>query len=173
MAYYQVFTPPDPYTVFLHQTFPENHPHLHQFRDAVTAPLRTNHDQELHIPRTDVRETPTRFYFEVELPGVDDVAQLRLKWMNSRSLTLAARIERPKTKEDEEAGEGEHPELVHHLLKGRSIGRFERTFYFPVEVNAETMTARLHAGLVRIVIEKAHPEKGTSQAAVDVEHSGQ
>ncbi|KAF1815532.1 hypothetical protein P152DRAFT_188266 [Eremomyces bilateralis CBS 781.70] len=161
MAYYYIYPPPDPYTVYLNHTFPEHHLPLEGLRHKIAAPFHHNRDQDLHLPKTDVRETATHFYIEVELPGLDNVEQMHLKWKNSRTLVLAAHIGRPAT-EEEAAAEGDVRHLVHQVVKERLVGEFERSFHFPVE---------LHAGLVRIVLAKMNPEEITPQP-VEVEHSG-
>jgi HSP20 family molecular chaperone IbpA len=61
------------------------------------------HDKDLdaHQPKTDVRETTKNFYLEVELPGVKEHTELRLRWTNSRTLLLTSKTTRPEIPDEE------------------------------------------------------------------------
>jgi HSP20 family molecular chaperone IbpA len=65
--------------------------------------------------------------------------------------------------EVQETGEGiqtatkkkDEPEhAVHHIIKERELGRLKRAFNFPVAVDREGMTAKLHHGILEITLAK-------------------
>ncbi|KAJ9607813.1 hypothetical protein H2200_007892 [Cladophialophora chaetospira] len=100
----------DPYPkIHIPHTYPEKGQHLHSLHHLSSIPYVAHnlyskfHDKDMdaHQPRTDVRETMKNFYLEVELPGVKDHEELRLRWTNSRTLLLSSRIPRPEIPEEE------------------------------------------------------------------------
>ncbi|ETI22308.1 hypothetical protein G647_06382 [Cladophialophora carrionii CBS 160.54] len=97
----------DPYPkIHIPHTYPEKGHHLHHISTIpyVAHNLYSKfHDKDLdaHQPKTDVRETTRNFYLEVELPGVKDHAELRLRWTNSRTLLLTSKTTRPEIPEEE------------------------------------------------------------------------
>ena len=58
-------------------------------------------DMEAHQPKADVRETMKSFYVEVELSGVKEHTEMRLRWTNSRTLLLSSQTARPEIPEEE------------------------------------------------------------------------
>ncbi|KIW67290.1 hypothetical protein PV04_06555 [Phialophora macrospora] len=97
----------DPYPkIHIPHTYPEKGHHLHHIS---TIPYMAHnlyskfHDKDLdaHQPKTDVRETVKNFYLEVELPGVKEHTELRLRWTNSRTLLLTSKTTRPEIPDEE------------------------------------------------------------------------
>jgi HSP20 family molecular chaperone IbpA len=97
----------DPYPkIHIPHTYPEKGSHL---RHISTIPYVAHnliskfHDKDLdaHQPKTDVRETTKNFYLEVELPGVKEHTELRLRWTNSRTLLLTSKTTRPEIPDEE------------------------------------------------------------------------
>ncbi|EXJ58724.1 hypothetical protein A1O7_06153 [Cladophialophora yegresii CBS 114405] len=100
----------DPYPkMHIPHTYPEKGSHHLGCHHISTIPYMAHnlyskfHDKDLdaHQPKTDVRETTRNFYMEVELPGVKDHAELRVRWTNSRTLLLTSRTTRPEIPEEE------------------------------------------------------------------------
>merc|ERR1712000_180687 len=58
-------------------------------------------DQDVHVPKSDVRETPKSFYLEVELPGIKDKSELHLRWTSTRTLLVTSKIHRPEIPESD------------------------------------------------------------------------
>lgn len=57
-------------------------------------------DHTMLCPRVDIKESKTAYYIDVELPGLDDDAKIKLRWISSRTLLVKAVIERKATPED-------------------------------------------------------------------------
>ena len=66
--------------------------------------------------------------------------------------------------------DGQQERPVYVVLGERRIGSFRRLFTFPVEVEHESMTAKLEAGLLRIMVMKKlhHVPKGSGKVDIDV-----
>lgn len=69
------------------------HDLIHPFGDGYPLP----------VPHCDIRETPSAYHLDVELPGLRDRNDVRLKWTGARSLFVDASIRRPTLPEEEEA----------------------------------------------------------------------
>lgn len=86
-------------TVYLEDTFHGKQPHPHHLslpylRHNVGRMVH-NPDLDAHSPHTDVRESQSHYFFDVELPGLSDKSKLKLRWTSTRTLLVEARIERP------------------------------------------------------------------------------
>lgn len=99
----------DPYPkINIPHTYPEkghHFPHV-PYLPYMVHNLHTKfHDKDLdvHEPKTDVRETLRGFYIEVELPGVKDHKDLRLRWSTEKTLLLTSKTTRPEIFEEGEA----------------------------------------------------------------------
>lgn len=99
----------DPYPkVNIPHTYPEKGHYFHHvpYLPYIAHNLHTKfHDKDLdvHVPKTDVRETLRAFYIEVELPGVKDHQDLRLRWSTEKTLLLTSKTTRPEIVEEGEA----------------------------------------------------------------------
>ncbi|KIW85648.1 hypothetical protein Z517_01040 [Fonsecaea pedrosoi CBS 271.37] len=95
---------PYPTTNIAH-TYPEPGHHLHHIPVPYVAHkvLTKFHDkdEDIHQPKTDVRETQGNFYLEIELPGVKDHSELRLRWTTERTLLLTSKTHRSQIPEEE------------------------------------------------------------------------
>lgn len=174
-----------------------DHPHAreHQHLTYLQFLARKQPDQAKlpNYPDVDIRDAISQYLLELECPGVKDPASIHCQWTSSRHLTVSGTVARPEyvpcddaemlalmpglCREREirngEDGEGERngheAPAVYLVLGERRMGSFRRNFTFPVEVEHESMTARLEAGLLRIkVLKKLHQvPKGTGKVAVD------
>jgi HSP20 family molecular chaperone IbpA len=194
MSYWPGYYPgevyfPDPWqTTLVSKHFPEHHYPLEHTRHAIGRALGDFahdlthtwiYDQAMIRPRSDIRESKSTFYLDVELPGVAEEEQLKLKWLGSRTLLLRATVTRAATPEDgvstkqsqEDAPEttksgttedtkkaekaGAKPdEGVYLTLGERQIGTLGRAFNFPVDVDHDSVTAKLYAGVLRLTVPK-------------------
>ena len=139
-------------------------------------------EHSMICPRNDVRESVTTYYIDVELPGVADEKEMTLKWLGSRTLLLKVTVTRAPTPEDglplkkteeDTSGtakdEAAHPDKKHEkqgekpadeaqsvylTLGERRVGTYGRAFNFPVDVDHDATTAKLHAGLLRLTVPK-------------------
>jgi len=85
MAWFYSYPDVDPYpTTYVAQTFPEKGHRLHHLPIPYLAhkahSLVHDKDLDIHLPKSDLRETPKNFYLEIELPGVRDKSELHLRW---------------------------------------------------------------------------------------------
>ena len=169
-----------------------DHPHAreHQHMTYLQFLARKQPDQKNHpnYPDVDIRDAVSHYLIELECPGVKDPADINCQWTSSRHLTVSGTTARPEyvpysdaellalmprvcREEDIPAlkdGESERPVCV--VLGERRIGSFRRLFTFPVEIEHESMTAKLEAGLLRIrVMKELHVvPKGSGRVDIDV-----
>jgi hypothetical protein len=119
-----------------------------------------------------------------------DKDALVLKWKNSRNLLMEASISRPLIDESPKekavdkstmngadtqkipSREGNFSEeQIHDLVRERGVGQFDRAFQFPVDVDHDTLVAKLQYGLLRITVVKKQTD-GSREKRVEVEHVG-
>jgi HSP20 family molecular chaperone IbpA len=177
---YAIYRRPDYQVTYIDETFPDHHLPFEHMRHAVGHAMHNMLNPYIgeftHSPRTDVRETVAKFYIDVELAGLRSKDDLTLTWTNANTLLLKATIHRPEIEPDKESAEPvdekEAPKraVVHALVKERYVGKVARSFSFFVDVNAETMKARLLNGVLHIILEKM-PHEQVQPKAVEVEHS--
>lgn len=79
--------PPPPQAVHHKRNNPKNIP------AAIQQRLRSRRRDAL-APDFDVRETASAFYLEGELPGVADTSAVRLDWIDRRTLSIDAVVEK-------------------------------------------------------------------------------
>lgn len=166
-----------------------DHPHAreHQHTTFMQYLARKQPDPKNYpnYPDVDIRDAINHYLIELECPGIKDAADIHCQWTSSRHLTVTGDIARP-----EYVGSGKDDVLalmpmlcresqieaqiesrpVYLVLGERRIGSFRRNFTFPVEVEQENMTAKLEAGLLKIVLpkHKHHAPKGTGKVDIDV-----
>jgi len=217
MAYYHDFPYPPYYvpepwrTTHVPRHFPERHFPLEHFRHTVGHTLGSVADtfihpwgpeQPMHNPSIDVRESKKSYYIDIELPGLDNKAKLRIKWSSSKTLLVEAELERPKVDEEAQDGEAtastttateptpgdgqsasgdanvegkdhEKDKDIALTVHERRVGTFARAFSFPIKVNHEELEAHLHAGLLRVKVPKVETyEVKPEHKEVEVKHSG-
>jgi len=156
----------------------------------------------MHNPSIDVRESKKSYYIDIELPGLDNKAKLRIKWSSSKTLLVEAELERPKVDEEAQDGEAtastttateptpgdgqsasgdanvegkdhEKDKDIALTVHERRVGTFARAFSFPIKVNHEELEAHLHAGLLRVKVPKVETyEVKPEHKEVEVKHSG-
>jgi len=105
-GWFYITTDIDPYPkTHIPQSYPEKGHHLHH----IPFPFMAHNlyakfhdkDEDVHQPKTDVRETTKNFYLDVELPGIKEHTDLKLRWNNERSLLLTSKTHRPEIPEGE------------------------------------------------------------------------
>lgn len=173
-----------------------DHPHqrFHQHHTLLDSLLGRKSHPEAHpnYPDIDMRSTAQEYLIEVEVPGIKDASELSVEWTSSRSLVVCGISERPqweqnalkdenrlpsgpvtsKTGTRDEHGEWKAPEGGSEqllLIGERRIGPFRRHFSFPVDVDAETLSAKLESGLLRLRVPKMerHVPKGNIVVKVE------
>ena len=91
--------------------------------------------------RFDVREAPSKYYFETELPGITkDEIEITLE-----DGVLAVSAEK---KTESKADEGDYH------LRERRFGRVERSFKMPLPVDEDKVDATLKDGVLTITLTK-------------------
>ncbi|GAB7322252.1 hypothetical protein MBLNU13_g03242t1 [Cladosporium sp. NU13] len=169
-----------------------DHPHAreHQHMTYLQFLARKQPDQKNHpnYPDVDIRDAVSHYLIDLECPGVKDPADIHCQWTSSRHLTVSGTTARPeyvpysdaellalmpgvcREKDIPALQDGEHERPVYVVLGERRIGSFRRLFTFPVEVEYESMTAKLEAGLLRIRVMKKlhHVPKGSGKVDIDV-----
>lgn len=65
--------------------------HLHAFSTHHSY----NHNEYIHTPTVDIRETDSHYYFDIEMPGVTDRDNISIQWTSSRTLVVEGTISRP------------------------------------------------------------------------------
>ncbi|RMZ76737.1 hypothetical protein DV737_g4702, partial [Chaetothyriales sp. CBS 132003] len=133
-------------------------------------------------PRVDCRESKTKYYFDIELPGLENTEHLTLRWIGSRSLLVKAVVNRKPTPEDEAeqtskgelakedpaAREGKKgvnaaaantEQKVFLTINERRIGLYGRSFTFGVDVDHDKTIAKLEAGVLKLTVPKVEEEK--------------
>jgi HSP20 family molecular chaperone IbpA len=170
-----------------------DHPHAreHQHMTYLQYLARKEPDQKNHpnYPDVDIRDAISHYLIELECPGVKDPTDIQCQWTSQRRLTVSGTTTRPeyvphndaeslvlmpgvcREKDIPALKDSERERPVYVVLGERRIGSFRRLFTFPVEVEHESMTARLEAGLLRIKVMKKlrHIPKGSGRVNIDVE----
>lgn len=217
MAYYVDYPYPPYYvpepwrTTYIPHHYPEKHYPLEHFRHAVGSTVSAiteglvhpfAPDTPIYNPTADVRETKTKYFVDVELPGLDDVKALKLKWLSARTLLVETTTKRSVIEADEEQhaegtekkddgapltktekhedakemnGDGKSAKKnnVALTVHERRVGLFARAFSFPTKVDHAKMEAKLHAGILSIVCTKLEPDLVKEEhKEVEVKHSG-
>lgn len=80
----------------LHETYGQTHHHVPFpiLRHKVGKWFH-NSDLDTHLPMSDVRETPTDYFVDLEFPGVSDKSKILVRWVSSRTLLVQAGVRRP------------------------------------------------------------------------------
>ena len=96
-------------------------------------------------PRVDVRETPTAYLMEMDLPGLSEKdVEISLK---DRVLTISSIKE--ASKEEKKTDEG-----VEYLIRERHSSAFERRFTLPEDIDADNVEANFKNGVLSISIQR-------------------
>lgn len=100
-----------------------------------------------YSPRIDIREDEKEFRFIVEVPGIP---KEEIKVLVDQENVLSIKGEKQREEIDEKAS--------YHRTE-RCFGEFERSFYLPDNVNAESIEAKYEYGVLNITVQKVEPEK--------------
>lgn len=154
---------------YIGETYPERHYPLEQTRHKIGNAIfeYIGHPaDEIREPLVDIRESRTKYYIDVELPGLGSVNDVEIGWVNSRMIVVRGKIGRhavpeetaAKSSDTHTAPEHRKPkeDPVHYIKKERRIGLFNRAFEFRVDVDHETLKAHLQHGLLKMSIDKKH-----------------
>ena len=157
-----------------------------------------NRGEPLLAPDFDVRESDGYYFLEGEFAGIASKDDLNVEWVGRRTLLIEATINKvdeeaewgihlpgssPRTVEIEEAearnsGELEHKHRSEKRIHGKELrvwmserhtGALQKSFTFPVDVNADHMRARLTNGLVKILVPKLNAEKAEPSKRIRIE----
>ncbi|CAZ84491.1 unnamed protein product [Tuber melanosporum] len=103
-------------------------------------------------PKFDVRELPSAYILEGEFPGIDDTSSLCIEFTDRSTLLIHGRLERAVTEPAAEAERG------NYLVMERSVGVFQRRFWFEEGVEVEGVDASLGNGILRVYVPKRERE---------------
>jgi HSP20 family molecular chaperone IbpA len=187
-------------SVYVAATYPEHHLPLYHARHGLTHALHealAGEDTNVQSPRIDIRETPEKYYIDIELPGLRSTSDLTIKWTNPSVIVVRGAINRNRTLEEESAikaastgylnekengknasakknaQENQKEEDNHHihfLRQERRIGSFMRVFNFATDVDHDTLNATLRYGLLSIVVsKKPHVDMRNKHIKVEVD----
>ena len=114
---------------------------------------RADYDDDV-VPSMDVRETPSEFVVEAELPGLDekDVSVT----LNDGILTLKGE---KKSEREEKKGD-------FHLME-RSYGSFQRSFRVADSIDADKVKATFEKGVLKVSMPK-RPEAMRSEKRIPI-----
>lgn len=175
-----------------------DHPHerTHQHQSFWRSLSHKGPDPKLYpnYPDVDFRDATTDYLVEIEVPGVKDTNEIKCQWTSTKSLVVSGSVNRPawkasaqdstakpeQEKADEQLGtrdaHGDYKPAEQHepyvLIGERKIGAFRRSFYFPVDVETDKLSAKLEAGVLRLRVPKrgyAVP-KHDSKVNIEVEN---
>ena len=124
---------------------------LDDFMDDFAFPYtgtRTYGKQAVNLMRTDVKDTPSAYELEIELPGVkkEDVkAELKDGY-----LTITADRKEPVEKADDR---------TRYVRKERYYGTMKRTFYVGEDITENEIHAAFKDGILKVIIDKPQPKK--------------
>lgn len=166
-------------TLYLHETWPETPPHhaFHipapYFRHKLCRWLH-NTDNNTHVPSTDVRETIEEYHLDIELPGIADKSQIRIRWTSTRTLLIQARIDRPHlsvcSQRSDEDPEKASSETKPCICSGSSPFHFPRPhlpkpleFNIAEDIAKGAMQAFPPPNLSSTSVETGEPAAGTEQ----------
>lgn len=110
--------------------------------------------EEKWMPKVDVKETPEYFLFNAEIPGLK--AEEITVNLVADTLTISGEKKKEEKKEKDQW----------HWTE-RTYGAFQRSFTFPVPVDAEHVDAEMKDGVLTVKVAKAKkviPKKVTIQA---------
>jgi HSP20 family molecular chaperone IbpA len=117
MPYYYDYSYPfaEPWrTTYVPRHFPEKHYPWEHFCHAIGHGISNVADNVIHPfapeqpinnPWVDIRESKNNYYVDVELPGLENKDNLKIKWLNARTFLVETKIERPEIEEQETTSE--------------------------------------------------------------------
>jgi HSP20 family molecular chaperone IbpA len=113
-------------------------------------------------PHCDIRETPSAYYLDLEIPGLDSKKSVSIKWTSKTTLFVEGVTKRLPLPED-------GPVTTVHA--GRHVGPYARAFSFPVAVEQDKTSAKLAYGTIRVIVPKKDAQ-ASQHKEVEVEHEG-
>jgi len=159
----------------VNETYPERHFPLEDARHTLGHTIHDffiDPDGATYTPRADIRETPQKYYIDVEFPGLGSAADLLIRWSNPRVIVISGNIRRNLIPEDKQLAAAPDTDddantqhlrkkdnLVHYLKRERHIGKSIRAFEFVAEVDHDSLMVKLQHGLLKISIDKKPHEE--------------
>jgi HSP20 family molecular chaperone IbpA len=194
MAFYFTYPPTAWHpSTYVANTYPEHHLPLHAARHKIAHAMHevfVGNDDGVNCPPVDIRETPKRYYIDMELPGLTSTTALTISWTNPSVIVVGGKLIRNPIQEESAAIitpeketvhdkngdsgsaknglEQKDHHAVHYLQKERNVGTFMRSFGFAAEVDHDTMKATLGHGLLTLAIDKM-PHKDMKSKSVEVQ----
>ena len=111
------------------------------------------------FPAVDVKETPTAYTLDVDLPGIkEDNVDINLE---EQVLTITAKREESGDeglKDAKEAGEGTAG--LKWLVRERKTGSFIRRFSLPADVDAQNIKADFERGVLTVTVPRKAKDQG-------------
>ncbi|KAL2178624.1 small heat shock protein [Thermothelomyces heterothallicus CBS 202.75] len=120
-------------------------------------------------PKFDARETDSAFELYGELPGIER-DKISVEFTEPQTMVIRGRTERaypsPSARqpadtsgaESSEEGAGDDNSKAasdRYWLQERTVGDFARVFNFPTRIDQNAVSARLHNGILSVVVPKA------------------
>ncbi|KAL2154111.1 hypothetical protein VTH82DRAFT_2787 [Thermothelomyces myriococcoides] len=120
-------------------------------------------------PKFDARETDNAFELYGELPGIER-DKISVEFTEPQTMVIRGRTERAypspsapqpadaaSTKRSEEGASDDKNKAAtdRYWLQERTVGDFARVFNFPTRVDQDGVSARLHNGILSVVVPKA------------------
>ena len=140
----------DPYQITnVSHTYAEKNHHLHHVPLTYMAynmyTKFDDNDDHVHMPKADVRETPKSFHVEVELPGIKNHAELRLRWTNDRTLLVTSRTPRPEIPGEDLVEEHVVPEInIQGNCESTTVAATEEASTVPTSAAPKTTKPKQH-----------------------------
>ena len=155
------------------------HERTHQHRTFLQYMARQipPPEENPNRPDVDIRDSLNEYLVEIEVPGVKSTSEITVKWTSTSSLVVLGKVGRPGwgrlkgIKKQQPAAQvvadgGKDLDQISHasesypqdesLVVGeRRLGPFRRYVNFPIEIEAEGVTAKLEAGLLTLKVPKA------------------
>ena len=110
-------------------------------------PARTSNGFDFN-PACDVRETPTHFIVEFDVPGVDK-KDIKIDLQDNQLTVSGEKQSFSENKEDDQV-----------IRTERSYGSFRRSFTLPLTIDTDKVEANYENGVLEVSIPKAEAAKG-------------
>jgi HSP20 family molecular chaperone IbpA len=179
---------------FLHLPFVDRpHERLHQHRTfwQYVARQIPPPEENPNRPDVDIRDSLTEYLVEIEVPGVKSTSEVTVKWTSTSSLVVLGTVERPAWGNPKQGMKKQQPAAPVAVTQGkdtngnshasesyqqdeslvvgeRRLGPFRRYINFPIEIQAEGVTAKLEAGLLTLRVPKAEHRVPKHDVSIEI-----
>ncbi|KAH8679063.1 hypothetical protein BGZ60DRAFT_402441 [Tricladium varicosporioides] len=136
--------------------------------------------KDVAVPKFDVRENSTAFFLNGEFPGLMKLSDVLTEFVEKKTVIIRVTLEEWRGEVEKEAGKGKEAEGAKvadepkSLFKERHVGKFERSFTFPVLIKPDQMKVSLEAGILTIMLPKDTQGENVEEArrVIAAEFSG-